>query len=89
MYRFFDLSIESELALPGLPACADPVPAWSIAKSAGEIDHNGLEWYHTWKDPDGRQVGYGITTLACTPGPGTYVLRLTADDSHRLEDCDA
>ena len=52
MYRFFDLRVDSQLALPGLPAAAGRRTDWSIAVGTAGA---GYQRFHTWRSADGSE----------------------------------
>ena len=61
MYRIFDISIASELALPGLAGCADEIPDWTIALPQGNNwgqSKNSLNSKSFYSDPNYSDPNY-------------------------------
>jgi hypothetical protein len=76
LYRIFDISIASELALPGLVACVDENPDWTIALPQGnnwgqscDSDPN-YSWFHSWKAQDGQEI------MSCARKGENYLLNI-------------
>ena len=70
MYRIFDITIESEVDLPGLLHCESGEPAWRIVWAESAIDDTGFEWFHAWKDEDGTEL------MSCARKGGDYLLEI-------------
>jgi hypothetical protein len=86
LYRIFDISIASELALPGLVGCADKIPDWTITLPQGGLNEDGYLWFHTWKAVDGQEI------MSCARRGENYLLDIMGlakfviyFDEHRIE----
>jgi energy-coupling factor transporter ATP-binding protein EcfA2 len=82
VYRFFDLSVDSELALPALVEVPGGRSDWSIV--TGETGP-GFDRFHSWKTPDGSELMWvgrkGASYLLAFPGLAWFEADFT---SHRI-----
>jgi hypothetical protein len=90
-FRFFDLCVESELPVDGLPGCPGDrtpgrTPDWTVAPGQPAGGGAPPQWLHTWHAPGGQPV------MAVARQGGRYLLeffdlaRFVIDfDEHRIE----
>jgi hypothetical protein len=68
-YRISDVALSSDIAMPELPAVADP-PDWSFTTTTRRLSHGVPRWFHRWRNP-----GESPTLSFSRPAPGHYLLR--------------
>ena len=56
MYRIFDISLTSEIQLPGLSHCYSDTPDWVVTTPSEPLDDSAFQWIHSWKSEDGREL---------------------------------
>lgn len=72
MYRVFDIRVDSDLLLPGLPRVSSKDRDWHVSMTSVPIDESGYEWLHEWAAPDGDEPG---PVMACARSDQKYLLR--------------
>lgn len=67
-YRISDVALSSDIAMPELPATADP-PEWTFTVARGRLTTAPPVWFHRWRNPGERP------TLSFSRYRNGYLLR--------------
>lgn len=55
-YRIFDVCVDSDISLPGLPSCEKSSADWTIRRHEIPLDDSGFRWFQSWAGPGGESV---------------------------------
>lgn len=71
VYRIFDLSFACTFPIEGLTVLAQRASDWRVEVETQALPEYELEWFHSWKDPNGDEV------MACAHHGEAYLLRFS------------